>query len=424
MSLIQEMRKTPPGYYVSRFGLGEYTDWIDESRSWKESCYIGDWSFLWQRFYRGPDVLKLVSDFSVNSFAKFDLLQSKHVTHCDDKGKVIHEGILSRLAENEYMLFGRGGFWLDYQLRKGGYDVESVPSDGFNFQVSGPTAVAVMEKLCGSSVRDIKFMHSGKLRIAGHEVIALRQGMAGEPGYELQGAVEHSQDVYNAVFEAGQEFGMRRLGHRAAMINHLEACFPTIVTDYMPAIFAHDMKEYCDYFTQALPSFASTWNIAGSFESNDITDWYRSPVELGWGRNVKFDHDFLGSDALRDEVANPRRLIRTLAWDPADVVEVYASMFREGQPYDYMEMPRNNRGFMYADQVRSGGALVGVSTSRGYSYSFRKMLSLCVIDVDHAEPGSQVTVLYGNPGTPQIEIKATVAPAPFKTDNRRINIAA
>jgi vanillate/3-O-methylgallate O-demethylase len=335
-----------------------------------------------------------------------------------------HYRLIGRRACYPDLNLARGGFWLDYQLRKGGYDVESVPSDGFNFQVSGPTAVAVMEKLCGSSVRDIKFMHSGKLRIAGHEVIALRQGMAGEPGYELQGAVEHSQDVYNAVFEAGQEFGMRRLGHRAAMINHLEACFPTIVTDYMPAIFAHDMKEYCDYFTQALPSFASTWNIAGSFESNDITDWYRSPVELGWGRNVKFDHDFLGSDALRDEVANPRRLIRTLAWDPADVVEVYASMFREGQPYDYMEMPRNNRGFMYADQVRSGGALVGVSTSRGYSYSFRKMLSLCVIDVDHAEPGSQVTVLYGNPGTPQIEIKATVAPAPFKTDNRRINIAA
>ena len=423
MSLLQDMRKTPPGYFVSRFGLGEYTDWIDESRSWKETCYIGDWSFLWERLYRGPDVLKLIADFSVNSFEKFDLLQSKHVTHCDENGKVIHEGILSRLGDNEYKIYGRGGFWLDFQNRSGKYDVESIPSDGFNFQVSGPSAVSVMEKLCGPQVRGVKFMHSGIVNIAGHSVYALRQGMAGEPGYELQGAAEHSKDVYEAVFSAGQEFGMRRLGFRAAMINHLEACFPTIVSDYLPAIFGPDMKGYCQYFTDSLPSFACTWNIAGSFESDEISDWYRSPVELGWGRNIKFDHEFLGSDALRKELAHPRRTIRTLIWNPEDVIDVYASMFGDDQPYDYMDMPRNNRGFMYADRVTKGGSLVGVSTSRGYSYSFRKMLSLCVIDVEQAEIGNEVHILWGNPGSTQKEIRATVAQAPFKKDNRRISIA-
>src|SRR6516164_2565352 len=180
MVSIAQMRKPPAGCFTSRLGLGEYTDWIDESRSWKETVSIGDWSFLWQRRYRGPDSLKLFSDFSVNSFEKFDVLQSKHVTHCNEAGKVIHEGILSRLSEDEYMLFGRNGFWLDYQIRKGGYDVESIPADGFNFQVAGPNAVALMEKLCGPEVRDIKFMHSGKLRIAGRDGLALRRGMSGE----------------------------------------------------------------------------------------------------------------------------------------------------------------------------------------------------------------------------------------------------
>jgi len=107
MVSIAQMRKPPAGYFTSRLGLGEYTDWIDESRSWKETVSIGDWSFLWQRRYRGPDSLKLFSDFSVNSFEKFDVLQSKHVTHCNEAGKVIHEGILSRLSEDEYMLFGQ-----------------------------------------------------------------------------------------------------------------------------------------------------------------------------------------------------------------------------------------------------------------------------------------------------------------------------
>jgi hypothetical protein len=92
---IKQMRSTPPGYFTVRWGLPEYTDWIDESLSWKETCYIGDWSFLWERRFRGPDVLKLFSDISVNSFAKFDIGQSKHVIHTNKNGKVIHEGILS-----------------------------------------------------------------------------------------------------------------------------------------------------------------------------------------------------------------------------------------------------------------------------------------------------------------------------------------
>ena len=51
---VRTMRSTPPGYFTVRWGLPEYTDWIDESMSWKETCYIGDWSFLWERRFRGP----------------------------------------------------------------------------------------------------------------------------------------------------------------------------------------------------------------------------------------------------------------------------------------------------------------------------------------------------------------------------------
>ena len=89
----------------------------------------------------------------------------------------------------------------------------------------------------------MKFMHSGKIRIAGCDVLALRQGMAGEVGFELQGPTVSSRAVYEAVVEAGREFGIRRLGGRAVFINHLEACFPTIVMDYLPAIYDPDLAE-------------------------------------------------------------------------------------------------------------------------------------------------------------------------------------
>lgn len=421
---VKSMRTAPAGHFTVRWGLPEYSDWIDESMSWKESCYIGDWSFLWERRFKGPDVLKLFSDISVNSFAKFDVGQSKHVIHTDENGKVIHEGILSRLSDDEYMLFGRGCFWADYKLRHGKYNATSQADDWFNFQVSGPKAIYVVEKAAGQSLRDVKFMHSGRIRIKGHEVLALRQGMAGEIGFELQGSAKYAREVYDAILEAGREFGIRRLGGRAVFINHLEACFPTIITDYCPAIFGDNMKEYRAEFEAAMPGFATTFNIAGSFEGKDISDWYRNPVELGWGKNVKLDHDFLGRKALEAEVANPTRLMRTLVWNADDVVDVYASLFRQDKPYDYMEMPRDQRGYMYADKVMKNGKPVGVSTSRGYSYYFRQMLSLCTIDVAHSEPGTEVVVVWGNPGQPQKEIRATVAPAPYKKDNRRADFAA
>lgn len=418
------LRSTPEGYFTTRWGLPEYTDWMDESMSWKQTCSIGDWSFLWERRFKGRDALRLFSDTSVNSFQTFDVLQSKHVTHCTEQGKVIAEGILTRLAEDEFMLFGRGTFWVDYVRRHGNYDVQSAAEDWFNFQVAGPTALAVLEKACGQSLRDVKFMRSGEIEIAGCKMLALRQGMSGEIGFELQGPSAKAKDVYDAVLRAGQEYGIRKLGGRAVFINHLEACFPTIITDYLPAIFEPDMAEYLAEFKAAMPAFASTFNIAGSFEADAISAWYRSPIELGWGKNIKFDHDFIGRAALEKEAANPRRSIRTLVWNADDVVDVYASLFRQGAAYHFMEMPRDQRGFMYADKVMRDGKEVGVSTSRGYSYYFRQMLSLCVLDVACAEIGSEVSVIWGNPGEPQREIRAKVAPAPYKTDRRRADLSA
>nr|BAH90363.1 aminomethyltransferase [uncultured bacterium]BAH90479.1 aminomethyltransferase [uncultured bacterium] len=419
MMNVAELRRTPEGYFTTRWGQPEYTDWRDESMSWKEGVYIGDWSFLWERRFRGPDVLKLFADCSVNNFEKFDINQSKHVIHTDKSGMVIAEGILTRLGQDEFMHFGRGTFWVDYNLRHGDYNAESVADDWFNFQVQGPEAIHVVEKASGQNLHDVKFMHNGHITIAGCKVVALRQGMAGELGFELQGDINKSQAVYDAIMEAGKDYGIRRLGGRTAFINHLEACFPTIVTDYLPAIFEPDMADYLSEFRAAMPAFASTFNVAGSFAGDKVSDWYRNPVELGWANRIHLGHDFIGRDALAREKADPKRVIRTLVWNEEDVTDVFASQFRKGQPYDFMEMPRDQRGFMYCDRVLKGGKDVGTTTSRGYSYYFREMLSLCTIDVEQAEIGNEVVVIWGAPGNPQKEIRATVKPAPYKQDNRR-----
>jgi glycine cleavage system aminomethyltransferase T len=365
----------------------------------------------------------LLSDTTVNSFAVFHQGQSKHAIHTNRDGKVIHEGIVTKFGDDDYVMHGRGGFWVNYRSAKGPYDVKITQEDWFVFQVSGPNAVRVLDRLAGDNqLRDTKYMHVAPLRIAGHDIWALRQGMAGEIGFELQGPREFGDEVHAAVMEAGQEFGIRRLGARVTMINHLEACFPTIATDYIPAIFDEDMAEYLEIFRSSMPAYAQPAYIAGSFDGGTISDYYRSPVELGWGRNIKFDHDFLGRDALEREKAEPRRVIRTLEWNAEDVQDVYASLFRPGANYPFMDMPRDQRGFMWADKVTAGKDLVGVATSRGYSYYFRKMLSLATIDVAHADIGTSLTVHWGNPDGPQKPIRATVAPAPYKQDRSRIDL--
>jgi glycine cleavage system aminomethyltransferase T len=206
------------------------------------------------------------------------------------------------------------------------------------------------------------------------------------------------------------------------MVNHVEACFPTPNVDYIPAIWS--VPNFLEMMQQRAPAFLRLFKGTGSYEYADISELYRSPVELGWARNIKFDHEFIGRAALEEEVAHPRRTMVTLVWNAEDVADVYASLLRAGDPYEFMEMPRNLLGSMWVDRVLAEGVDIGASTSRCYSYYFREMLSLATVDVGFAEPGTAVELVWGRPGHAQKVIRANVAPAPYKRDNRKIDLAS
>lgn len=418
---VESMRRAPEGYAWSRFGLPEYTDWLDESLSWKQTCYVGDWSFLWQHRLTGKDALRLLADFTVNTMEGFDVGRSKHAIHTDENGKVIHEGVLTRFDDEDFVVHGRGGFWLRHNAERGQYDLDVSQEDWFILQVSGPTALALLQSLDPTAdLLSTRYMWVTAMTVAGHQVHALRQGMSGEVGFELQGPGAAKADVYAAILAAGEPHGIRKMGARVAPINHLEAGYPTIATDYIPAIFG--MPDYLDYFMASMPPYALPAYIAGSFQSDRIEDYYRSPVELGWGRMIHPGHEFMGRDALLAELSAPRRTLRTLEWDSEDVADVLASLVRDEHPYTFMELPRDQRGFMWADRIEREGRLVGVATSRGYSHWFRKTLSLAVVDVADAEIGTALDVVWGNPGDRQKRIRARVAQAPFKRPRSRVDL--
>jgi vanillate/3-O-methylgallate O-demethylase len=411
--------------FGATFEPWEYTGWIDESMSWKDALYIGDWSPLAKLRVRGRDALKFFSAIAVNSFSKFDVGQAKHIILCNRAGKIMGEGVLMKLAQEDYLFTsGPGVAWADYQFRKGDYEAEAsqIGPRQFILQVQGPNSLFVMEKATGESLRDIGFMRFRDTQIGNVGFKVLRQGMAGEIGYELHGPMEHAQEIFNILLEHGRHYGIRRLGGRTKMVNHVEACFPTASVDYVPALFGEEEKEFtAAYFS---PNAQANYRRTdGSFEYSDISALYRTPVELGWHKNVKFDHHFIGRAALEPEVADPKRTMVTLVWNADDIADVYASLFRRGTPYLHMEMPRNILGCVFADSVTKDGQIVGISTSRCYSYFFRQMLSLCVLDAGLCEPGTEVSVIWGRTGTPQKEIRAIVAPAPYKKDNRRADVS-
>lgn len=430
------MKRLRTGYpEVGGWGRFEYTDWIDESLSWKKDCYVGDWSFLDELHVEGPDALRLFSDFCVNSFEKFGLGQAKHVIACNTAGKVIGEGILMRLGEQkfEFQALGPVTDWFEYNCKKGDYAaLATIGRAKFKFQVSGPKALYLLEELTQQGLRDIKFMHVKNVDMKLCDARFLRQGMAGEIGFEIQGPLEQSREAMKVIMAVGGSYNVRRLGTRTAMINHLEACFPTVTHDYLPAVCEPDERDFYEYVASSarrIPGRMWTLDgclkVKGSFEADDVSAWYRSPVELAWARNIKFDHDFYGRAALEVEVASPKRKIVTLEWNGEDCADVQSSLYRgDEQPYDFMDMPRQHNFGMNAHKVLKDDQPVGVATSRSFSIYFRKMLSHCVIDIAHSAPGTPVTVIWGDPGTRQREIRATVAPSPYKKDNRKADIAA
>jgi len=416
--------------FGNAFEVYEFTDWIDESMSWKETCYIGDWSPLVKFSVKGPDALAFWSTITINSFSTFDIGQAKHAVLPNEKGKVMGEGILMRIAEDElYFTSGPGAIWAAFKFHTGDWDAEYIDYTGERTiqQVQGPTSLAVMEEACGEELRDIEFMRFRKASIDGMEFFLLRQGMSGDIGYEIHGKLDEGAKVYQRIFDLGQKHGIRELGGRTKMVNHVEACYPTPTVDYVPAWNGIDEEVEFRKFVDELSFLPYEFfePNSGSHEG-DSTELHFSPVEMGWGRSIKFDHDFIGREALEPEVENPRRVMRTLVWNEEDVADVVASFFRKDEePYKFMEWPREYLGRVVADKIEDAeGNLLGFATSRCYSYYFREMLSLAVIDVSHAEPGTEVTVFWGDHGKRQKAIRATVAPAPYKTDRRRAELAA
>ncbi len=434
---VDMLRNSQIGAYIYPVVPPEYSNWRDEQAAWRNSCVLFDQSHHMVDLYvEGPDALKLLSHLAINSFAKFPVNRAKQFVPCSYSGHVIGDGILFHLEENKLVFVGRAptASWIQFHAETGGYNVQIVKDDRspgnpkgqavtrrcYRYQIQGPNAEKVITKLNGGPIPDIKFFHMDTIKIGKRTVRALRHGMAGAPGLEIWGPYEEREEIRETIVETGREFGIVQVGSRAYATNTLESGW---IPSPLPAVYTDArMKPYRQWLPAT--SYEATGGLAGSFVSKNIEDYYVTPYEIGYGPFVKFDHDFIGREALEKLANKPHRRKVTFAWNGEDVVKIWASMVTGGGDiYKYIDLPLSNYASASFDKVvGDGGKIVGASMFAGYSYNERSMLSLGFVEPD-IQTGTELVLVWGedNRGTKKItverhrqaEIRVVVSPVPY-----------
>ena len=402
----------------------EYAGWRAEQRAWHESVAILNLSHhMFDTFLSGPDATKLLAAVSANNYEKFAVGQAKQFVPVTERGYIVTDGILLREATDRYTLSGipAAQNWVKYHAEKGGYDVtySTDPSSKFRngadpalfrYQIQGPLARDLVERAFGGPLPETKFFHTSPVTLAGRDFVALRHGMAGQAGYEFIGEGKDAEAVKEALVRAGEPLGLVHVGARAYATANVEGGW---IPSPVPAI--HTAPELADY-RRYVPLFGIEGQrpLKGSWFSENIEDYYVTPYELGYGRFLNFDHDFIGRDALREAGKNVTRSKVTLVFDPDDARRVLGD--DPGFVLDYSRF-----------RVETPTATAGMTYQAAWLDPAGTVLALAIVDNEYAATGTEVEVVWGQhpgPGTAADadlglpRLRATVAPAPYNEHAR------
>ncbi len=368
------------------FASSVYADFHDiEYNAIREAAAVIDVSPLYKYRLTGPDVIRLADRVITRDATKLKVGQVYYTPWCDEHGKVIDDGTVHRLGEQELRWTAADPQyrWLHQNAAGLDVEIEDVTESVAALALQGPFSRAVLEAATGEDFGDLRYFRRRPTKIRAIGVDVSRTGYTGDLGYELWIPAADAEAVWDALFAAGKAYAIRPAGMLALDVTRLEAGLILLEVDYTSA--RHAMNPEQNY----------------------------SPFEIGLGRLVDPDKaDYVGRRALAAEQASggPARRLVGLILDWYDIEGLYDA---QGLPPSISPSVDRSPVPVFAD-----GRQVGKATSHGWSPILKQAIALGSVPPRYERVGTRLQVEWTVEGR-RGRVNATVVELPFLDLERR-----
>lgn len=340
---------------------------------------------LFKYLVTGADATKFVNRVIARDIHKVGRDQVIYCCWCDEQGKVIDDGTITRLEENRYRWTSADPSLRWFRQNALGMDVqiEDISEQVAALALQGPTSGRVLRKAAEADIGNLKYFRVTHGQIAGVPVDISRTGYTGDLGYEVWIPWGEAPRVWDAVVAAGREFDARPAGMLALDVARIEAGLLLIEVDYV-----------------------------SSKKALSPAQMY-SPFELNLGRVVHLDKEhFIGRAALAEEQrqGGPRRRLVGLE---LNYPEVEALFDAAGLP---VQVP--STASRVPVPVYAGSRQAGKATSTTWSPTLKKMIALASVQSEQAQAGTELQVEFTVEAV-RHRVTATTAELPFFNPRRK-----
>jgi aminomethyltransferase len=350
----------------------------------RNACALIDISPLFKYRITGPDAARLVNRIITRDASKMSVGQVYYTPWCDDDGKVIDDGTVTRLADQIFRWTAADPNlrWFTENSSGLNVDIEDISEEVAALALQGPTSARLLRQVCDADLSSLKYFRATSGHIAGVPVDVTRTGYTGDLGYEIWMPWKSALQVWDAIVSAGSAFDLHPTGMLALDVARIEAGLLLIDVDFQSSRKA--MIESQKY----------------------------SPFELGLGRLVDMKKPaFVGRAALHDEIKRGvARMIVGLEIDWIAVEKLYEAV---GLPPTAPATASRTHVPIYF-----GGTQIGRATSTTWSTILKKMIALATIDAPYYAIGTRVEMEMTVEAV-RHRAAATVAPTPFFNPARK-----
>ncbi len=350
----------------------------------RNACALIDISPLYKYRLTGPDAVRLVNRVITRDASRMSVGQVYYTPWCDDDGKVIDDGTVTRVADQVFRWTAADPNlrWLTENASGLDVQIEDISESVAALALQGPTSARLLAQVCDADLSSLKYFRATSGRIAGVPVDVSRTGYTGDLGYEIWMPWDAALPVWDAIAAAGQAFDLHPTGMLALDISRIEAGLLLIDVDF------HSSRK-------AL-----------------IEAQKYSPYELGLGRLVDMKKGaFIGRSALQAEVK--RGIARQIVGLEVNWTEVEKLYEAVGLPPTAPAATSR-----IAVPVYKGRNQVGRATSTTWSSTLKKLIALATIDVPHYAMGTKVDMEMTVEAV-RHRATATVVPTPFFNPSRK-----